>query len=156
MIMRTRPRAKIFAGKLSFIALIDLLFLLFIFFLVSTSLIFQPGIPVDLPSAQGISRSEAEKIIVTISEGGDIFINDRPVPDYELQSRLRERVEDRTAFTISRLNLTEEEAGRRHAPRIVLRADRNVNYEQIVEVMSLSRSLGLGVYLITDPASSAP
>ncbi len=149
--MRTRSHLKIFSGKLDFVALVDLLFLLLIFFLVGTSLVFQPGIPVDLPPAHGLPASPAEKIIVTIARDGSVFLNDRPVPEYQLQSRLRETVEGRTAFTAERLNLQTGDRAESRPPRIVIRADRNVNHEKIVEVMSLARSLGLGVYLITDP-----
>ncbi len=154
--MRTRSKLKLFSGRPDMVSLIDLLFLLFIFFLVSTSLIFQPGIPVDLPPAYGMAMSTAEKIIVTIAGDDKIFLNDRPVPEHELQRRLRETVSGRTAFTARRLNLEDGSALREHAPRIVIRADRGVRFEKITEVMSLARSMGLGVYLLTDPENPAP
>ncbi len=153
--MRTLPRLKIFSGKLSLIALVDLLFLLFVFFLVSTSLVFQPGVPVDLPVGHEVSSSPAERIIVTISRTGDVYVNDHSVADYELPNKLRRKVEQRAEFTMNRLNLTEEDLGAQHAPRIVLQADKRVEYEKIIEVASLARSLGLGVYLITDPDRNA-
>ncbi len=148
--MRTSSNIKIFSGRPDMVSLIDLLFLLFLFFLVSTSLIFQPGIPVDLPLAEGTSISAVEKIIVTIAQDGKLFLNDRPVADYALQRQLREVVDNRIAFTNNRLNLTNDGEQRERAPRIIIRADRMVRYDKIVEVMALARSLGLGVYLLID------
>jgi len=149
--MRIRSSLKIFSGKLDFISLIDLFFLLLIFFLVSTAMIFQPGIPIDLPPSHTDTASASEKIIITITGANDIFLNDQPVPKQELQQELQRIVENRTSFTMSRLNLKNNEPSSMTAPRVVLRADQKVSFEQIAEVVSLARSLGLGVYLLTDP-----
>lgn len=149
--MRTRPTIQIYAGRFDFIPIADLFFLLLIFFLVSSSLVFQPGIPVELPKAYGNSMSAAEKIIITVTAEGLIFLNDNPVKDENLPRILRETVRSRLTFVNRRLGLAENDpTPRTRTPKIVVRGDRGVPYQKIVEVMSLARSLGLGVYLVTE------
>ena len=58
--MKFKSRLKIEAGKLEVTPLIDVVFLLLIFFMLSSSFIFQPGIKVKLPESQ-VSETKKEK-----------------------------------------------------------------------------------------------
>ncbi len=153
--MRTRPTISIYSGRFDFIPIVDVFFLLLIFFLISSSLVFQPGIPVELPKAYGSTLSAAEKIIITVTGQGQIFLNDNPVNDEDLPRKLRETVRSRLAIESQRSG--KPEAGlnmRTRSPKVVVRGDRSVSYQKIIEVMSLARSLGLGVYLVTESQDS--
>ena len=151
--MRTKTNLDIISGQMDVVPLLDVFFLLLIFFLTSSSLVFQQGIPVELPRAQASTIRAAEKMVITITQSDQpdqvLFFNDNPVKWSELERELREFVLD------SRLLMTKRgrAQGRDReaaSPMLVLRADAMVPYERIIEVMSLARSLNLGVYLVTE------
>ncbi len=145
-----KPNARVFAGRLDPVPLINVVFLLLIFFLICSSLVFHPGIPVELPPAVNPAMNAADKLVISLTRSGQVFFNDEPVRGMDdLERKLRERVLD---DKIAAANM----AGQRlsgpgdtsvRSPAVVLRADRRVPYERVVEVVSLARSLNLGVYM---------
>ena len=149
--MRIRTNLRVMSGPLDLTPLVDVVFLLLIFFMISSSLVFWPGMQVDtevqLPEGRTNSMTAADKLIITITRSDLLFFNDKPVQWEELERELHELVRS------SRLA-----SGKRgepyRAPLVVLRADRSIPYGKIVQVMSLARSLGLGVYLVTDYESN--
>jgi len=156
-----RPNAKVFAGRLDPIPLINILFLLLIFFLISSSLVFQPGIQVDLPLAKNPTMNATDKLVITITRNGQAFLNDRKVEWSDLERELRNRVLelkiDASRRNNTRITGIEDKSVRN--PAVVLRADRNVSYDRVMEVVSLARSLNLGVYMATaipKPAKPQP
>lgn len=147
--MPTQTTLKDVSGKPDLVALVDVLFLLLMFFLLRTAFFFQPGIPVELPQAESATVQAAEKILVTITRPGKLYFNDEPVSWGNLERALREVVLESRVITEKRLT-AESRTGQRITPKLVLRADARVPYERIVQVTSLARSLGLGVYLLTE------
>ena len=156
--MSIQTRLKPVSGPLDLTPLVDVLFLLLIFFMLSSSLVFQPGIPVTLPRARVTGVTAAEKIVVTITNTDQsaelLFFNDKPVDWDELERELSELVYSSRMTTAKRVSgsagADQGELERQRSPLIVLRADTRVPYGRIVEVMALARSLNLGVYLATD------
>ncbi|OPZ31066.1 MAG: biopolymer transport protein ExbD [Lentisphaerae bacterium ADurb.BinA184] len=146
----TRTTLKIHAGEFDAIPFLNLFFLLLIFFIISSSLVFQPGIPVNLPVAPASDTRSAERLVVTITASNLLFFNDAPVAWEELERQLRELVLTSRQFMARRAGA----GGADLPPVVVLRADARVPYDNIVRVMSLARSLKLGVYLVTDPGSA--
>ncbi|MDT8389526.1 MAG: biopolymer transporter ExbD [Lentisphaeria bacterium] len=171
----TKTNLKIYCGKLDLVPLIDLFFLLVIFMLIGSSLVFRPGIQVQLPKAAAAEMRGVPKIVVTITQsgglppsgispsagGGDgpasaatsrslLFFNDNQVTWPDLEQKLRQAVHERR-LDMGRIATREEkQTGLRENPLLVLRADAAVPYQRIVQVMSLGRSLGLGVFLVTE------
>ena len=155
--MRTRTNLKAVSGKLDLVALVDVLFLVLIFFLISSSLVFQPGSPVELPKAHAASMRAAEKIVVTLTGDGLLFFNDNPVEWDELERELHELVYVSRRGTARRLGKDGNAQNTpTYSPMLVLRADADIDYDRIVKVMALARSLDLGVYLVTDPRDATP
>lgn len=177
----TRTNLKIYCGKIDPVPIIDVFFLLLTFALIGSSLVFHPGIQVQLPSAPTTEMRGVPKIVITITrprsersgkdnvaagetvpedEGENsadglpnelLFFNDSQVTWDNLEQRLRQEVYDRR-LTMARFATEEEKmSGRRNSPLLVLQADASVSYEKIIRVMSLGRTLGLGVYLVTEP-----
>ena len=141
--MRTRTNLKIMSGQFVTPAYIDVLFLLLIFFIVASSVVFFPGVPIDLPSAaRSTPQGPAEKIVITITGENVLFFNDQHVTWSNLERELRHLIRERFGGNI-------ETSGTR-SPRVVIRADRGIPYGNVVRVMSLASSLGLGTYLVTD------
>ena len=90
--MRIKPRVKVFAGRIDLVPLLNVIFLLLIFFVLSSSLVFQPGIPVELPPAVNSAMNTTEKLVITITRSNLLFFNDKPVQWEELERELRELV----------------------------------------------------------------
>ena len=159
--MRIKTNLKVVAGPLELTPLVDVVFLLLIFFMISSSLVFWPGMKVDteveLPPARTNSMPAADKLIITITRAGLLFFNDKPVQWEGLEGQLHELVRSSRVVSGRRGGGS---GGRgsaaRRPPLVVLRADQSIKYGKIVQVMSLARSLGLGVYLVTDPEKAEP
>lgn len=110
---------------ISLTSLIDVIFLLLIFFMVTTTII-DPSkrLDIQLPEAKA-ANPEAKAIRVTIemSAGGEIFLNGERVEIKTLESRLME-------------------LGRGEKKTAVVRADRRLGYGRVVEVLGICRASG--------------
>jgi len=115
--------------------LIDIIFQLVLFFMVSTTFITAPGIQVDLPrsSAQTILRDKQDVNIWMTDEGG-VYVDEQPVSSEELMAIL----DGAAAADTSTL--------------VVIKADRHVDHGDVVRVMDVARSRGLSrLAIATDP-----
>lgn len=158
--MRLKTRAKIIVGPLPLAPLVNLVFLLLFFFMLSSSVVFWPGTQVDtrveLPKSHTKTMSAADKLVITINRSGLLFFNDNPVQWEELERLLKELVHTSRMTSDKRSGPAAEQPNGKNgkklsrSPLVVLRADRSIPYGKIIEVMSLARSLDLGVYLVTD------
>ena len=158
--MRIKPNVKVISGPAILTPLVDLFFLLLVFFMLSSSLVFWPGTKVEtkvhLPRSRVRSMNAADKLVLTITHSGLLFFNDKHVGWDDLERELRELVRrSKLAATKRNAWATEEEQKSVRSPLVVVRADRSIDYAKIVEVMSLAQSLGLGVYLVTAPMPEA-
>lgn len=67
------------AANVNLTPLIDMVFILLIFFLVTASFTKEAGIEVDRPTAQTAVRQEKGNLIIGVSETGEIWIEDQQV-----------------------------------------------------------------------------
>ena len=104
--------------------LIDVIFLLLIFFMVSSTFVEQPGIELTLPQAKTSSVKRAEETIITLDKDGNIYFNADKIDPNQLYNKLSE------------LQLKKEKKP------LVLQADENVAYKTVVFVMDTARELG--------------
>ncbi len=105
--------------------MVDMLFLILLFFLVTSSFIEQPNIKLELPSTKYASTSKIEERVLTISQDGKLFFQNEPVERKNLVTVLK------NAFS-------------KHDDRtLVLRADKNVPYGVVVDVMDAAKGAGL-------------
>jgi biopolymer transport protein ExbD len=112
--------------RIEMIPLIDVVFLLLVFFIYSMlSMTVHRGLPVDLPTASTATVDEETFITITVQRSGRLFLEDREVNTHTLP-----------AFLIKQ---------RKKNPdvQVYLRADREVSYQKAVEVMDLVRSAGI-------------
>ncbi len=152
---RWKTDFKVEPGCYPLVALVDLFFILIIFFLIVNSVVFWPGTKVEtslaLPRIAHAQRHEADKLIITITRSGQIYFNEKSLDWHGLEKELGNRVRESGIAAAGRMNATPEMAAEQgRAPMVVLRADKNLHYEVITRVVSLARSLGLGVYLVAD------
>jgi biopolymer transport protein ExbD len=146
-------------GNAPLVPLVNVFFILLVFFMISNSLVFWPGTKVEtslrLPSAKISSVSEADKLVVTVTRSGQLFFNDRNVVWADLERELSQMVHDSKTAAASRAGLSAGAAadGIRQ-PMLVLRADREITYAQFFDIMTLGRSLGLDVWLVSDSSDA--
>ena len=126
--MRNARRSKRFsrsALSLDLTPMVDVVFLLIIFFMVSTTFItLESGLPVDLPQAQSPQTTISDLPTVTITRDQEIFLSGTPVSETDLQLALR------AVFDESGLQVA------------VLRADKTVPHGMTVRVMDLMKQAG--------------
>ena len=108
--------------------MVDVMLVLLIIFMVAAPLLVA-GVPVDLPDSKaGALDQEQKPVQISIDPSGAIFVDETPVPEEGLGTRLA------GIAAASR-----EEGG----PRIYLRADRQLDYGRVMRVMGEINNAGL-------------
>lgn len=108
--------------------MIDVVFLLLLFFMVSTSFIRESSLKVDLPEASGQALVEQESPIdIIIRANGEVLVNDTPMVELT-----RDALRD----------LLKTTAGDNADPHIIISADANAEYQHIVTAMDAAQLLG--------------
>ena len=64
--------------------LIDVLFILIIFFMVSSTFLEQPAIQLELPEAETAEATQLKDIVSTIGKDGSLFLNNQAINVKEL------------------------------------------------------------------------
>lgn len=115
--------------EISLTSLIDVVFLLLIFFMVSTTFERQAVLKVDLPEAQNVSTPQDQPITfeLVIDSNGQYYLNDRQLVDGR-------PVTIRAAF--------EEAAGDDRDIPVILRADAQTPHHFVVTAMDVTAQLG--------------
>lgn len=104
--------------------LIDVVFLLLIFFAVSTTFLESTGLDLELPSADSSAAPESRDVTVWIGEAGNLRFDGRDLQLADLETELKAAL---------------QQAERKF---VVIMADRNARLEQVVQVMDLARKSG--------------
>jgi len=81
--------------------LIDVVFLLLIFFMLTSTFILQPGFKINLPEAVTSDYKSTENLYCYITEDGLVYINDRLVDMNSLHGVLTEELNSREDKTLS-------------------------------------------------------
>ncbi len=77
-------------GQIDISPLIDMVFILLIFFMVTTTFVKDMKLELDRPSAASASAASTKSIRVFIDQYSDIYVDNMPVRIYSLQGKLRE------------------------------------------------------------------
>ncbi|GAG69993.1 unnamed protein product, partial [marine sediment metagenome] len=67
------------SGDINITPLIDMVFLLLIFFLLTSSFIIDRGIKINLPKAVSSETATDKRITVAIDSAGAVFVDNKPV-----------------------------------------------------------------------------
>lgn len=70
--------------------LIDMVFILLIFFMVSTTFIKDMNLEIDRPAASSASQASSKAIRVYIDKSGDTYVDGQPVRVWVMQSKIRD------------------------------------------------------------------
>lgn len=122
-------RPKKVSLSLDMAPLIDIVFQLLIFFMLSSSFL-TPSLKLDLPQARQKDDQVPEEIVVSIEKNGTIFLNTRQITKSTLKGELETEL-------------------RRDPKRAVhLRGDKEMPYQFFVETMDTARLAGARQILI--------
>ena len=120
---KKRPRYSVQAPLTS---LIDIVFLLLIYFLLTTNFMVDEGINIKLPQAQAAKPQTQKEITVYVDTEGKAFLENKELALNELFDRLKELIGDQE----DRL--------------VVIKADREVILNKAVNVMDVAKAAGAG------------
>ncbi|MFA5089249.1 MAG: biopolymer transporter ExbD [Candidatus Omnitrophota bacterium] len=123
--MRFKRHSKIEQNfeNISMAPLIDVIFQLLIFFMLSSSFTFQSGITVKLPKAVTSDVIKEENVIITITSEDIIYLNNQIITIKELKRELS------------------KSAGEKRP--ILIKSDRRASVGRIVDVWDICRNLGI-------------
>lgn len=115
-------------------SLIDVLFLLLIFFMVSTTFLAQPAINLELPKAEHADIVRQTPIVVNIDVNGRVYLNDEPTELPLLGDALARRMRTSTDKAV------------------VLKADSRVSHGDVVRVLDIIKGAGARKLIVsTEP-----
>lgn len=125
-------------GQVDISPLIDMVFILLIFFMVTTTFVKDMKLDLERPSAASATSASTKSIRVFIDKFGDIYVDNQPVRIYSLQSKLRDMLRVSTDKSI------------------LVVTDESVPAKVVLEVVDQSRLAGAtDVGVATDKESGA-
>lgn len=104
--------------------LIDMVFILLIFFMVSTTFVKDMKLELDRPSAQAATRASTKALRVFVDADANIYVDGLPVKPWMLQTRIRELLGGSTQQAV------------------LVVVDRRVPSERLIEVVDQCRLAG--------------
>jgi|SRR5882672_3961307 len=128
--MNLQTRNKVEAA-FSMASMTDLIFLLLIFFMLTSSFVTPSGLPVNLPSSIA-STIEVQKVSVTVTKDLAYFVNDKRVTRNTLEKELSRNLGSPNGV-------------------VVLHIDKSVPTEELVYVAGVATSLKARVTIATKP-----
>lgn len=117
-------KKRIIKPVINIAPVVDVLFLLLIFFMVTSTFLEQPNIKLELPTTKHTEASRIERIVLSISRGGQLFLQNKPVARGDLEKSLRRIVLDTGEDTL------------------VLKADKWIPYGVVIEIMDDAKGAG--------------
>jgi len=111
--------------KLDATPMTDVIFLLLIFFMISSSFMVQTGIKVNLPRSLSRDMQTDDKVVLSISADGSMYLNKEIIKPGMLEDELR------TVFL------------QRDDKTLIVRADESVRHGLVVSVMDTARQNGV-------------
>ena len=122
--------------RLDINALIDVVFLLLIFFMVSTTFLEKPGMKLDLPSAESSTSEQMKEIVIIVSKEMQIHFRGQDITLEQLETPLKKALE------------------KSDDKQVIIRGDRKVEYGFIVSIMDIARKSGATGITVATSAKS--
>ena len=129
--MALKRRAKI-SPNFSMASMTDVIFLLLIFFMVTSTLINPNALKLLLPKSTN-QTSTQPAVVVSIDKKQTFYLNAKVTPFSQLESKIVELLKNSDD------------------PCISIEAEKSVPIEQVVKVMNIAKTYGYKSILATDP-----
>ena len=134
-IQRRNPKK----ARIEIIPMIDTIFFLLVFFMISTLSMSQyRGMPVNLPKAASGQQAPADSAAITIDKESRIFLNKEEVDQAALGDLLRQQLEQNSDLLV------------------VINADDDVEHGRVVEVMDIARGVNVARMAIAVKPKESP
>lgn len=117
-------------------SLTDIVLLLLIFFLLTSSFVTNFGIKVEVPQSDSTAEPDPTYVNVTITADGDYYVGSDRVSRAEVANAIRRE-------QIAKPNAT-----------LVIRSDKNAKVDDAVHVMNIGKVLEMGILVATEPAGA--
>lgn len=117
----------------SMASLTDIVLLLLIFFLLTSSFVTQYGLRVQLPDVSSAAPLEQQYVAITIDQDGEFFVDEQPAAPDSLASVIEAVRGDRTALAVY--------------------ADRDATIDRLAAVASAASALDMRVSIATNATS---
>jgi biopolymer transport protein ExbD len=127
MQLQARLRRKVFINITS---LIDVIFMLLLFFMITSTFLEQPGIKLELPTAKTSAHAEPQEYVLTIDKKGELFLNRQPLAMAELEAEIRKALPKMKDCAL------------------VLKADQEITHGLVVRVMDMAKRGGIKKLII--------
>ncbi|MDR0800319.1 MAG: biopolymer transporter ExbD [Endomicrobium sp.] len=102
----------------------DVVLVLLIIFMITTPMLMQPGIKVNLPKTQISDSEDTSNIEVLISKNGYIYVEGKQIHNSNVESVIHDMVSSHTTKTV------------------VIKGDREVQYDYIIQFMDKAKKAG--------------
>jgi biopolymer transport protein ExbD len=120
------PRRQLKKARIEIIPMIDTIFFLLVFFMISTlSMAHYRGLPVNLPKAATGQQAPSESASVTITQDGKVSIDKQAVARENIRAVLKQRLATNPDLLV------------------LINADERVEHGLVVEVMDDARQAGV-------------
>jgi biopolymer transport protein ExbD len=128
--MQFRKRREMRKAKIEIIPMIDTMFFLLVFFMLSSlALTRQNGLPVNLPKASTAPKQPSLDLTITVDPAGKIFVNKDEVELSNLAPAL--------------INKAGGQGTDMSKVSVVINADRGANYGTVIACMDEARTVGI-------------
>jgi len=123
--MTFRTHCQISKGLVDAAPLVNVVFLLLLFFVLNSSFVMVPGVQVSLPSTGMPMVANFQSLVVTVARDDLIFFHDQPIPTDKLEQALREAVQQG------------------HGHELIINAGEQVSHGTVIEIMSIANRAGI-------------
>ena len=128
--MKLNRKLKIGSSLLDLTPLVDVVFLLLIFFMLSSTFVMQPGIKINLPKSSLAEAQKEEDFTLMIQKDGVISLNDQILKEGELEKALQ-------IFLRKNLNKV-----------LIIKADKESEHGAVVKAMGIAKKAGVQRFAI--------
>jgi len=124
--MRFPHNTRIFRGQLDAAPFVGVFFLLVIFLLLNSALVFAPGVPIRLPEGSNLPGLDRPSLTVAVDQSGNYYFNNQLCDEARLKERLQAAVEHNRQPLV-----------------LLLKMDKAASMDAFVRLSLLARSLGI-------------
>ena len=139
--MRFPHNAKIYRGQIDAAPFLGVFFLLIIFLLLNSALVFTPGVPITLPEGVNLPGTDKPTAVVAVDPSGHFYFENQLCDEARLKERLQAAVQ-RSPEPVT----------------LVVQADQESKTKVFVQLAVLARSLGIRevVQAVRPPVTPVP